>query len=66
MLPLELLNTFLGCRVRDTKEVKGDLIGFDDYINLVLDKVEDNEANSVQDTVMLNGTNIVSIIELRS
>jgi hypothetical protein len=33
---------------------------------LVLDKVEDNESNSVQDTVMLNGNNIVSIIELRS
>jgi small nuclear ribonucleoprotein len=67
VLPQNLLEKSLNKRVslllKDTRVLEGKLVGFDDYMNMVLeDTDEDNkDVKRKLGTVILRGNNVVSI-----
>lgn len=72
-LPLELVDRSIGhplwVIMKNEKEFQGTLVGFDEYVNLVLEDVTEYERsidNSIKTTtlpkVLLNGTNICMLI----
>lgn len=66
VLPLEIIDRSVGKRVRvlmtSDKEFYGKLIGFDDYVNMVLEDVtEDGGAGPIK-KMLLNGGHIAMII----
>ncbi|PVU90311.1 hypothetical protein BB560_006207 [Smittium megazygosporum] len=70
LLPLELIDKCVGSKIwivmKSNKEFVGTLLGFDDYVNIVLEDVTEYEyqpsgevsTNSVNQ-ILLNGNNIV-------
>ncbi|KAK4645924.1 RNA-binding protein lsm5 [Podospora bellae-mahoneyi] len=69
LLPLELIDKCVGSRIwvimKGDKEFSGTLVGFDDYVNMVLEDVTefDYSGNNTQlKKILLNGNNICMLI----
>ncbi|KAI9138174.1 like-Sm ribonucleoprotein [Paraphysoderma sedebokerense] len=72
LLPLELIDKCIGSRIwvimKSDKEFSGVLVGFDDYVNMVLEDVTEFEVTaegprkSKMDQILLNGNNICMLI----
>ncbi|CAD1812543.1 LSM domain family protein [Candida parapsilosis] len=74
VLPLEVIDRSIGKKVRilmtSDKEFRGTLIGFDDFVNMVLEDVtvvtdSDNDADTKDEVVkkmLLNGGQVAMII----
>lgn len=70
ILPLEIIDKSIGHEIQvlmtNDKEFKGTLIGFDDYVNMVLENVEefDNEGpkGKVIKKMLLNGSQVAMLI----
>lgn len=70
ILPLEIIDKSIGHKIQvlmtNDKEFKGTLIGFDDYVNMVLENVEefDNEGpkGKVIKKMLLNGSQVAMLI----
>ncbi|PAV22371.1 Sm-like ribonucleo [Pyrrhoderma noxium] len=72
VLPLELIDTCIGSRIwvimKNDREFTGTLLGFDDFVNMVLDDVTEYE-NTPQGRkvtklrqTLLNGNNICMLV----
>ncbi|KAI7826751.1 hypothetical protein BX661DRAFT_183403 [Kickxella alabastrina] len=72
LLPLELIDKCIGSRIwvmmKSEKEFVGTLLGFDDYVNMVLEDVteyetvgESKKVNYLQQ-ILLNGNNICMLV----
>lgn len=71
-LPLELIDKCIGSRIqvimKNEKEIVGKLVGFDDYVNMVLqDAVEyettaDGKKKTKLEEILLNGNNITMMV----
>ncbi|KAJ1957318.1 RNA-binding protein lsm5 [Linderina pennispora] len=72
LLPLELIDKCIGSRIwvmmKSEKEFVGTLMGFDDYVNMVLENVTEyeqvgdvKEVNHL-DQILLNGNNICMLV----
>ncbi|KAF8469052.1 hypothetical protein BDZ91DRAFT_721637 [Kalaharituber pfeilii] len=69
LLPLELVDKCVGSRIwvvmKGDKEFSGTLLGFDDYVNMVLEDVTEYESTGEQiklKKILLNGNNICMLI----
>jgi len=69
VLPLELIDKCVGSRIwvimKGEKEFAGTLLGFDDYVNMVLEDVTEfdyNGTNTKLSKIMLNGNHICMLI----
>jgi U6 snRNA-associated Sm-like protein LSm5 len=69
LLPLELIDKCVGSRIwvvmKGDKEFSGTLLGFDDYVNMVLEDVTefDYSGNHTKlPKILLNGNNICMLI----
>ncbi|KAI5795247.1 LSM domain-containing protein [Geopyxis carbonaria] len=69
LLPLELVDKCVGSRIwvvmKSEKEFSGTLVGFDDYVNMVLEDVTEYESTGEQvklEKILLNGNNICMLI----
>jgi len=72
LLPLELVDKCIGSRIhiimKNDKEVVGTLLGFDGYVNMVLEDVVEYESTSEGrrvtklDQILLNGNNITMLV----
>lgn len=72
LLPLELVDKCIGSRIhiimRNDKEIVGTLLGFDDFVNMVLEDVTEYEQTSEGrrvtklDQILLNGNNITMLV----
>ncbi|PHH91826.1 hypothetical protein CDD83_10175 [Cordyceps sp. RAO-2017] len=70
LLPLELIDKCVGSRIwvimKDGKEFSGMLVGFDDYVNMVLEDVTEFDYSSGSrdklSKILLNGNNICMLI----
>ncbi|XP_072034758.1 U6 snRNA-associated Sm-like protein LSm5 [Amphiura filiformis] len=72
LLPLELVDKCIGSRIhivmKSDKEVVGTLLGFDDFVNMVLEDVVEFETTAEGrrvtklDQILLNGNNITMLI----
>ncbi|KAL2129797.1 hypothetical protein VTI74DRAFT_7288 [Chaetomium olivicolor] len=69
LLPLELIDKCVGSRIwvimKGDKEFSGVLVGFDDYVNMVLEDVTefDYSGNHTKlKKILLNGNNICMLI----
>ena len=66
-LPLDTLeksvNQKLILLLKDGRKIEGKLLGFDEYMNLVMDDVEEtkNEAKRRLGKIILRGSNVVSL-----
>ena len=66
-LPLDVLekslNKKMALQLKDGRTLEGKLVGYDQYMNLVLEETEErSEANSRRlGTVVLRGNNVVTI-----
>ncbi|KAJ1722366.1 RNA-binding protein lsm5 [Coemansia erecta] len=72
LLPLELIDKCIGSRIwvmmKSEKEFVGTLLGFDDYVNMVLEDVteyetvgESRKVNQLKQ-ILLNGNNICMLV----
>lgn len=67
MLPLDLLekqlNTRLIVMLKDGRTMEGKLVGFDQYMNLVLEETEEkaHDQGRKLGTVVLRGNNVLSM-----
>lgn len=72
ILPLEVIDKSIGHKIRvlltNTKEFHGTLVGFDDYVNVVLENVEefDGDASSgkIVKKMLLNGGQIAMLVPI--
>ncbi|KAJ2740580.1 RNA-binding protein lsm5 [Coemansia sp. BCRC 34301] len=78
LLPLELIDKCIGSRIwvmmKSEKEFVGTLLGFDDYVNMVLEDVDEYYIGFVSETsgktkkvghlnqILLNGNNICMLV----
>ncbi|CAI5757510.1 unnamed protein product [Candida verbasci] len=66
ILPLEIIDRSVGKKVKvlmtSNKEFYGKLIGFDDYVNMVLEDVTESDNDEVVKKMLLNGGHIAMII----
>ncbi|KAF2684838.1 LSM-domain-containing protein [Lentithecium fluviatile CBS 122367] len=69
LLPLELIDKCVGSRIwiimNGGKEFVGKLIGFDDYVNMVLEdvtEIEPGENDVKLPKILLNGNNICMMV----
>ncbi|XP_046860363.1 U6 snRNA-associated Sm-like protein LSm5 isoform X2 [Xenia sp. Carnegie-2017] len=72
LLPLELIDKCVGSKIhiimKSDKEIVGILLGFDDFVNMVLEDVTEFENTSEGrrvtklDQILLNGNNITMLI----
>ncbi|KAK9388488.1 hypothetical protein V1515DRAFT_597024 [Lipomyces mesembrius] len=69
LLPLELVDKCVGSRIwvvmKTDREFSGTLLGFDDFVNMVLEDVTeyDNLGNQTHlEKILLNGNNICMLI----
>jgi small nuclear ribonucleoprotein len=66
-MPLTVLEKAMHKRItlllKDGRVLEGKLMGFDDYMNIVLDETEESQEDNVRrlGTVVLRGNNVVSI-----
>ncbi|CAG5123878.1 unnamed protein product [Candidula unifasciata] len=71
LLPLELVDKCIGSRIhiimKNDKEIVGILLGFDDFVNMVLEDVTEFESTpegrrvTKLDKLLLNGNNITMV-----
>ena len=71
LLPLELVDKYIGSRIhivmKSDKEIIGTLLGFDDFVNMVLEDVTEFEITpegrriTKLDQILLNGNNITMV-----
>lgn len=67
-LPLDVLDDHIDAeltlRLKDGRVLEGTLAGYDQYMNLVLEEVEEDHEGSTRrlGTVILRGNNIVSVL----
>uniref|UniRef100_A0A452I198 U6 snRNA-associated Sm-like protein LSm5 n=2 Tax=Gopherus TaxID=38771 RepID=A0A452I198_9SAUR len=71
LLPLELVDKCIGSRIhivmKSDKEIVGTLLGFDDFVNMVLEDVTEFEITpegrriTKLDQILLNGNNITML-----
>jgi small nuclear ribonucleoprotein len=70
VMPLSLLEKSVNKKVnlllKDNRVLEGTLIGYDDYLNMVLENTEETTPDAVKrlGTVILRGNNVVSITPL--
>lgn len=68
VLPLNVLEKALNKPVslllKDNRVLKGTLVGYDDYMNMVLEDTEETMGDNVRriGTVILRGNNVVTIV----
>ncbi|CAL1548198.1 unnamed protein product [Lymnaea stagnalis] len=72
LLPLELVDKCIGSRIhiimKNDKEIVGILLGFDDFVNMVLEDVTEFESTpegrrvTKLDKLLLNGNNITMLV----
>lgn len=72
LLPLELIDKCIGSKIwvvmKSEKEFTGKLVGFDDYVNMVLEDVTEFEntkegyKTQQSEQILLNGNNICALI----
>ncbi|KAI9362319.1 LSM domain-containing protein [Pilaira anomala] len=72
LLPLELIDKCIGSKIwvvmKNEKEFTGKLLGFDDYVNMVLEDVtefensKDGYKTQKLEQILLNGNNICALI----
>ncbi|KAI8369687.1 LSM domain-containing protein [Blakeslea trispora] len=72
LLPLELIDKCIGSKIwvvmKNEKEFTGKLLGFDDYVNMVLEDVteyentKDGYKTQQLEQILLNGNNICALI----
>uniref|UniRef100_A0A915DHB1 U6 snRNA-associated Sm-like protein LSm5 n=1 Tax=Ditylenchus dipsaci TaxID=166011 RepID=A0A915DHB1_9BILA len=72
LLPLELIDKCIGSKIwvimKNEKEIVGTLVGFDDYVNMVLEDVVEYETTSEGkrvtklDAILLNGNHITMLV----
>lgn len=72
LLPLELIDKCIGSRIhiimKNDKEIVGTLLGFDDFVNMVLEDVTEYEVLpegkrvTRLEQILLNGNNITMMI----
>ncbi len=68
VLPLSILEKSLNRKVslllKDSRILKGILVGYDDYMNMVLEGTEETQGDQVRriGTVILRGNNVVTIV----
>ncbi|MFQ5838544.1 MAG: LSM domain-containing protein [Thermoplasmata archaeon] len=68
VLPLHVLEKSLNKRValllKDNRVLEGNLVGYDDYMNMVLEDTEETLGDQVRriGTVILRGNNVVTIV----
>ena len=72
LLPLELIDKCIGSKIhillKNDKEIVGTLLGFDDYVNMVLEDVTEYEMTSegrritMLEQILLNGNSITMMI----
>ncbi|XP_054168411.1 U6 snRNA-associated Sm-like protein LSm5 [Oppia nitens] len=72
LLPLELIDKCIGSRIhiimKNDKEIVGTLLGFDDFVNMVLEDVIEYESTpegrrvTKLDQILLNGNNITMMV----
>ncbi|EGX50755.1 RNA-binding protein lsm5 [Orbilia oligospora] len=68
ILPLELVDKCVGSKIwvvmKSEKEFSGTLVGFDDYVNMVLEDVTEYDAGEQikLKKILLNGNNICMLI----
>ncbi len=68
VLPLNVLekalNKTVSLLLKDNRVLKGTLVGYDDYMNMVLEDTEETMGDSVRriGTVILRGNNVVTIV----
>merc|ERR1711970_1605164 len=71
LMPLELVDKCIGSRIhiimRNDKEIVGTLLGFDDFVNMVLEDVTEYETTpegkkiTKLEQILLNGNNIALV-----
>ena len=67
VMPLSILEKSVNKKVslllKDNRTLQGTLIGYDDYMNMVLENTEETNDDQVKrlGTVILRGNNVVSI-----
>ncbi|MDI6916469.1 MAG: LSM domain-containing protein [Thermoplasmatales archaeon] len=67
VLPINVLekslNTQITLLLKDNRLLEGKLVGFDDYMNMVLEDVEENKDGALRrlGTVILRGNNVITI-----
>jgi small nuclear ribonucleoprotein len=67
VMPLSLLEKSMNKKVflllKDSRTLEGTLVGFDDYLNMVLEDTEETNGDQVKrlGVVILRGNNVVSI-----
>ncbi|CAO1315838.1 unnamed protein product [Diamesa hyperborea] len=72
LLPLELVDKCIGSRIhilmKNEKEMFGTLLGFDDFVNMLLEDVTEYENTpegrriTKLDQILLNGNNITMLV----
>lgn len=68
VLPLSVLEKSLNRRItlqlKDSRMLEGKLVGYDDFMNLVLEETEETKEEQVKKlgTVVLRGNNVVTIV----
>ena len=68
VMPLNVLEKSINKRVqlllKDNRILEGKLVGYDDYMNMVLEDTEETKEDNVRrvGTVVLRGNNVVSIV----
>lgn len=66
-LPLDVLerniNKKMALQLKDGRQIEGKLVGFDQYMNLVLEESEEKHQDTARrlGTVILRGNNVVTI-----
>lgn len=69
-VPLKILersiNRKLNLLLKDGRTLEGKLVGFDDYMNMVLEDTEERIEDNVRrvGTVILRGNNVVTIVPM--
>ncbi len=67
VLPINVLekslNTKITLLLKDSRMLKGKLTGYDDYMNMVLEDVEENKDGNIRrlGIVILRGNNVITI-----
>lgn len=72
LLPLELIDKCIGSKIhiimKNDEEIVGTLLGFDDFVNMVLEDVTEYESTpegrriTKLDQILLNGNNITMMV----
>ncbi|CAF9923251.1 MAG: RNA-binding protein lsm5 [Gomphillus americanus] len=69
ILPLELIDKCIGSRIwvimKSDTEFTGTLLGFDDYVNMVLEDVTEFDytgTNTKRKRILLNGNNVCMLV----